>query len=171
MARGNIPAREPIGDSFEGVVLRAGGRTGLALRPYAEAEVQYSGAMIIRYGVRFLGKLHQSIVPGLVVLDYGDTLTGEEAWEFLIRRSNLHPRAEVVGYRDDGSEDMVFLRSLDFAVPPAVLLYADASSAAPFAQASALIAAEDALDQFPPRAREFLPRFSTTAEWQTGTLE
>ncbi|MBL8164360.1 MAG: hypothetical protein JNJ61_20395 [Anaerolineae bacterium] len=170
MARGSIPAREPVGDPFDGVVLRTGDKTGLALRPQQQAEVHYSGSMIVRYGVRFLGKLHQSIVPGLVVLDYGDMLTGEAAWDFLIKRSNLHPRAEIIGYRDDGSEDMVFLRTLDFAVAPAVLLYNDASTPSPFAQVSALIAAEDELETFPPRVREYLPRFSSAAEWQMETM-
>jgi hypothetical protein len=152
-------------------VLRAGDKAALALRPQANSEVLYSGTMIVRYGVRFLGKLHLSIVPGLVVLDYGDMLTGDAAWDFLLKRSNLHPRAEIIGYRSDGSEDMVFLRTLDFAVAPAVLLYNDASSTSPFAQASALIAADDELESFPPRVREYLPRFSSAAKWQMETPE
>ena len=66
--------------------------------------------MIVRYGVRFLGKPHLSVVPGLVAIDYGEMLIGEEAWIFLTKRSNLYPRAEVFGYRNDGHDDMITVK-------------------------------------------------------------
>jgi len=66
----------------------------LALQAIDGTPTVHSGTFTIRYGLRFLGKPHLSIVPGLVALDYGDMLVGAEAWEFITRRSNLHPRAE-----------------------------------------------------------------------------
>ncbi len=164
---GNIPERQPIGDLFTGVILQYGTEQLLASAPQPNIEITFSGTFVVRYGIRFLGKPHQSIVPGLVVLDYGDMLTGEEAWEFLLKRSNLHPRAEVVGYRNDGNEDMVFLRTLDFAVQPQVLIYVDESANKPLANPTALIT--QATDSLPARLPAYLPLYSTFSDWQAKT--
>ena len=123
-----------MSDAWNGLVLQIGAAQVLSLVPQRDATVIAIGNCVIRYGLRFLGKLHQSIVPGLVVLDYGDFITGEEAWDFLLNHSNLHPRAEVVGYRSDGSDDMVTIKTLDMAVDPEVLVYADPSDAVPIAR-------------------------------------
>lgn len=164
----SIPERAPISDSFTGLVLQYGTAQALALTPQPGAEILASGDFVIRYGVRFLGKLHQSIVPGLLVLDYGDMLTGEDAWEFLFKRSNLHPRAEIVGYRNDGSDDMVFLRTLDFAVNPAVLAYPNLEATKPLAHPTALIAT--VTDNLPSRLLEYLPIYASLDEWQNADI-
>ena len=163
MPKRTIPERAPIGDLFRGVVLQIDGKQLLAIDPQPGAEIIASGELIIRYGLRFLGKLHQSIVPGLVVLDYGEMLTGEEAWEFLLKHSNLHPRAEVVGYRNNGSEDMVFIKTLDMAVLPEALVYNDKTSTTPLAHPAVLIGPET--DGIPPRLLEYLPHYLTLADW------
>jgi len=160
----NIPERQPIGDLFTGVILQHGTAQALAFGSQPNIEPTFNGTFVVRYGIRFLGKPHQSIVPGLVVLDYGDMLTGEEAWNFLLKRSNLHPRAEVVGYRNDGSDDMVFLRALDFAITPEVLIFADEQSNKPIAYPTALIAEIDT--DLPTRLLEYLPHYPTFADWQ-----
>lgn len=155
-----IPERAPVSDPFTGALVRADGASALASSAMTGVEVVASGAFVIRYGVRFLGKPEQYIVPGLVVLDYGDMLTGEEAWGFLWHRSNLHPRSEVVGLREDGREDVVFFRSLDLSIPPRVLVY---EGGALLAQVTALIAGDTA--GLPPRLLEFLPRYSSLEDW------
>jgi hypothetical protein len=101
----------------------------------------------------------------LVALDYGDFLTGEEAWDFLVNRSNLYPRSEVLGYRNDGRDEMIVIKALDLSVPPEVLVYADASAISPIAKPTALLAPAETV--LPPRLLEFLPRFASLAEWQT----
>jgi len=159
-----IPERAPIEDHLTGVVFQAGPADGLALVPQPDTITLAQGPLIVRYGVRFLGKHHQSILPGLVVLDYGDMLTGEDAWDFLQNRSNLHPRAEVVGFRDDGRDDMVFVRQLDLAIPPQVLVFADAESNQPLARPRVLITPPDAA--LPPRLRAYLPHYESLALWQ-----
>lgn len=164
-----IPERHPIGDPVDGFLLRIADMVVFSMEPEAEAEVIASGRLIARYGLRFLGKLHLSIVPGLVVMDYGELLTGEEAWDFLLKRSNLHPRAEIIGYRNDGSDDMCFLRTLDMAVPPAVLLYANASDNQPLAQPTALIARPH--PALPERLMRYLPMYDSIAEWQNAAHE
>lgn len=160
----NIPERQPIADLFTGVILQQGTAQALAFGSQFNIEPAFSGTFVVRYGIRFLGKPHQSIIPGLVVLDYGDMLTGEEAWDFLLKRSNLHPRAEVVGYQNDGSDDMVFLRALDFAITPEVLIFADEQANKPIAHPTALIAEID--NDLPTRLLEYLPRYPTVADWQ-----
>lgn len=166
MSRNPIPERQPIGDPFTGAVIQAGNAQALALTVLDGVDVLYDGAMIIRYGVRFLGKPHLSVVPGLVVVDYGDMLTGEEAWRFLTRRSNLYPRAEVFGYRNDGRDEMMMVKNLDLALPAEVLVYADAAASTPIAKPKALIASDDAKNMLPPRLLENLPHFPSIAAWK-----
>lgn len=154
-----IPAREPIGDVVTGTVLRVDDRYVLELNPT-------ESAVVLRYAVPYLGKPHWAIVPGLVALDYGEMLTGEAAWDFLLKRSNLHPRADVVGYRNDGKDEMVTVKTLDLAQPIYVLAYADATATIPIAQIAAIIAPADA--PIPPRLLEFLPRYDSVIDWQAA---
>ncbi|HEX2619120.1 MAG TPA: hypothetical protein VHL11_03205, partial [Phototrophicaceae bacterium] len=70
-----IPERDPIGDPFSGVVLETHGKTLLALHPLSDTTLLHRGDFVIRYGVRYLGKPHLSLVPGLLALDYGEMLT------------------------------------------------------------------------------------------------
>lgn len=158
-----VPERNPIGDHFAGVVLEVAGKTLLALQPLAETTVLHSGDFVIRYGVRYLGKPHLALVPGILALDYGDMLTGEEAWDFLLKKSNLYPRADVVGYRNDGADEMLAVKWLDLALPLATLVYADAKAIKPLAQPVALIAADTT--GIAPRILEHLPLYASLTDW------
>jgi hypothetical protein len=150
-----IPPRAPIADSFGGALCRAGERYFLAVNPPSDAEIAAQG-VVLRYGARLLGKPFLSIVPGLIALERGEMMTGETAWEFLFRRSQLFPRAEVYGYLSDGKDHMLTVKWLDLALTPMVLAYADDSATAPLAEIAALVGRADA---FPSRAAEYLPRF------------
>jgi hypothetical protein len=163
MADKAIPERQPIGDAFSGVVLQSGERQALALTPHSGAQVVASGNLIVRYAIRYLGKPHLSIVPGLVALDYGDMLTGEDAWNFLLKRSVLHPRADVLGYRNDGVDEMIVVKLLDIAEPIDVYVYTDAAATIPSAHPTALIAPDDA--EVASRLLEYLPRYDTLHDW------
>lgn len=162
-----IPDRAPLGDSIAGTLLKAGSETLLLAGQTSVSdpgfEIIASGDFIIRYGVRFLGKPHLSVVPGLLALDYGDILTGEEAWEFLWNRSNLYPRSDVVGYRNDGTDEMIPIKKLDLALPPEILVYGDALAARPLASLQAIIAAKNTL--IPPRLSQYLPRHDSLTAW------
>ncbi|MFO7320782.1 MAG: hypothetical protein DIU68_003555 [Chloroflexota bacterium] len=160
-----IPEPSPVEDLFTGIVLRHGESSALATAPEAGLEIIASGDLIIRYAIRYQGKTHYAIVPGLVVMDYGDLLTGEEAWDFLIKRSNLHPRAEVAGIRNDGADDMVFVKQLDLAQPVEVLVYADRASRTPLARPTALIGTS--ASDFPQRLSAYLPLYPNVATWQS----
>ncbi len=159
-----IPDRNPIGDRFTGSVIQIGDFQALATLVPTDLEPVAFGSFVVRYGLRFLGKLHVSIVPGLLVLDRGEIMTSEEAWEFILKHSNLYPRSEVVGYKNDGTEDMVMLRTLDMAVAPEVLLYPDDKSTKPIAKPTALIAPD--LSDISERLLNYLPRYASLAEWQ-----
>ncbi len=164
-----IPERQPIGDSFAGVVLQSADIHLLATEPLEDLKIVASGEFTVRYAVPYLGKPHLSIVPGLVALDYGEMLTGEDAWEFLLQRSNLHPRADVVGYRNDGTDDMIVVKLLDLAEPIQVLAYDSATATMPIAPLAALIAADTS--RIPSRLTSHLPRFASLADWQSAHHE
>jgi hypothetical protein len=148
------------------MVLQFDGAFVLARSEYPGSEVITSGDLLIRYGVEILGKPHLSIVPGLVALDYGDMLTGEDAWHFLLKGSHLHPRADVIGYRSDGVDDMTVIKALDLAQPVHVLAYENAESIRPIARVSAIIA--DNREGIPPRLLAYLPDYPTITEWQAA---
>lgn len=155
-----IPPRAPAGDRFPGLLCRTAGRAVLAANPLADAELLARG-LVIRYGARLLGKPDQSIVPGLIALERGEMMTGDEAWAFLFKRSQLFPRAEVYGYRDDGTDDMLTVKWLDLALTPKVLAFADEAATVPLAEIAALIGPREA---FPARAADYLPVYETLDE-------
>lgn len=159
-----IPARAPIGDLFHGALIRIDQDTLLIDPAPASFTPLYQGTITLRYGVRFLGKPHLAIVPGLLALDYGDFLTGEDAWTFILKKSNLYPRADVVGYLQDGTDEMLPVKKLDLALPIMVLAYPDDQATRPIAQPQALIAADTSA--IAPRLLDYLPHFPTIADWQ-----
>jgi len=130
------------------------------------AETLASGPLLLRYGLVCLETPQLCLVPELVVMEYGELLNGEAAWDFLLHHSNLHPRAEVLGRRDDGEEDQLRVSRLDLAQTPRVLVWpADsAGRATPVARPQALIA--DAADSLPGRLRQFLPLYPSLADWR-----
>lgn len=160
----SIPERQPIADSFSGVVLRLDQTHLLAQMPQPGTEVVASGDLPVRYAVQYLDKPHLAIVPGLVALDYGEIITGEEAWDFLLNRSSLHPRADVVGYRNDGADEMVVVKLLDPVAPVQVYVYPSAADPTPIARVDALIAADTS--SIAPRLLDYLPRFESLEAWQ-----
>ena len=169
MPRSTIPERQPIGDSLSAAVIRMGAAELMVTAVPAGTEAIYQGVMIVRYGVRYLGKPHLSVVPGLVALDYGDMLTAEDAWDFLFRHSNLHPRAEVFGYRNDGRDEMITVKNLDLALPVEVLVYENEKAVTPVARPTAIIADDAQRAAIAPRLLEYLPCFATVAAWQAAT--
>lgn len=159
-----IPDPKPIGDLFTGHVIQVDDVQLIATTHHPEANTLASGTFVVRYGLRFLGKLHISIVPDMLILDYGEILTGEDAWEFLHKQSNRYPRSEVVGYRNDGMDDMVLIRALDMAVAPEVLVYDNPSAIKPIAKPTVLIAPTS--DHLPARLLNYLPHYASLAQWQ-----
>jgi hypothetical protein len=164
MPKQQIPDREPIGDAFKGIISRFDKQTILSTTPLASADMIAEGDFVIRYGITYLGKPQYSIVPDLVVVDYGDMIVGEDAWEFLTKQSNLYPRSDVLGYRNDGRDEMLVVKQLDLAIPFDVLAYETETDRTPIATLSAIIASEN--DAYPEKLLKYLPRYDTLADWQ-----
>lgn len=163
MSAPRIPARNPIGDTYDGVVISVGEYAVLAPAPISEYSILHQGEMIIRYGITFLGKPHHSIVPAILALDYGEFKTGEDAWQFIFKRSNLYPRADVVGYRNDGKDEMAVIKSLDLEFPLHVLVYEKLEATKPIARVRAFIG--DDTGNVNARILEHLAQYSTVNDW------
>lgn len=153
----DIPPRTPAADPFPGVLCRIHGTVVLTHAPPPDAEIIARGVEL-RYGARVLGKPSLSIVPGLIVLERGEMMTGDEAWAFLTKRSQLFPRAEVYGDLDTGADEMLYVKQLDLALPAKVLAYADGTATVPLAEATALLGQAGG---FPERAASYLPIYAT----------
>lgn len=160
------PKRKPYGESFDGVLLKINHHVLLARAPLPDTEVLHNGSFVLRYGIVYLEKPQYSIVPGLVALDYGEILAGEEAWHFLFHRSNLYPRADVLGYRNDGTDEMIVVKKLDFMQPITILVYADSQATIPLAQVTAAIAQNT--DGFPAWLLQYGTFYKTLADWQAA---
>jgi len=160
-----IPQREPVNELLSGTVSRVDRSFFLSSSLLPGAELIVQGEIILRYGIPYLFKPQWSIVPDLVVLDYGDTMAGELAWDFLMMSSHLYPRSDVLGYRNDGADEMVPLKQLDFDSPYDVFVYRAPGDREPLAKLSALIGS--ASDGFPERLLQHLPRFPSLGDWQS----
>ncbi|MCA9892619.1 MAG: hypothetical protein KC615_06525 [Anaerolineae bacterium] len=164
-----LPERQPVQEAFSGHIYVLEEQGLLASEPLADRAPLYRGAMLLRYGVEYLGKPQFCIMPELVAMDYGAALAGEEAWQFLFERSNLYPRADVVGYRNDGLDDMVVVKWLDLMAPVAVVAYASESDHVPIAWVRGFIGA--GFDTLPNYAKSYLPYFENVESWQATLHE
>ena len=164
----NMPPRQAIADVANGDIMQLGKHIILTDSP-GDHEPIARGKFIIRYGIAYLGKPQYSIVPDLVVLDRGDALNDEAAWDFLLHKSNLHPRADVLGYRNDGVDEMMTVKTLDLAQPVRVFAFAKEEHATPIAEVNVLITANP--DAYPERVREHLPHYTSLTEWQAARGE
>ena len=164
MKRKYAVQRQPIAERVSGFVTELEGQALLSPAELPEGKVVARGELILRYGITYMGKPHLSIVPNLVVADYGELLNGEAAWSFLMTSAHLYPRADVCGFRNDGTDDMVALKHLDFDYPFDVFIYHDARDDQPLTKLSALIATDPA--PISERLLRQLPRFHSLSAWR-----
>ncbi len=159
-----IPNRQPYGEMFTGVILALGDQKVIAFGPLLDVPSLHQGVFVLRYAVEYLGKPQYSIVPGLIALDSGEMLVGEEAWDFLLHRSNLFPRADVLGYRNDGEDDMIPIKRLDLVPPIHTLAYASEQATTPLADIAAVIATDEAA--LPPWLARYARRYPSLIDYQ-----
>lgn len=165
----NVPPQSPVGDTFNGVILKYATAYFLSPEPILQTEVIASGQWTVRYGLRYAEKPHVSIVPGLVAVDYGEMMTGDTMWDFITNRSNIYPRADVLGYRNDGESDMVVLKKLDLGLSYHVLVYADDTATTPQASINAIIHPNP--QQLSVRLQNYVPHFHTLSDWENRLNE
>ncbi len=164
MAKRKMPQGLPVAERVRGVVRRVGAAALFSACDIAEGELIAQGDLVIRYGITYLGKPHLSIVPELVAADYGELLSGEHAWGFLMRSGHLYPRADVFGWRNDGEDDMIALKLLDFDYPYDVFAYHQVEARQPCAKLAAMIAPDPSA--FPERLLKHLPRYESFSQWR-----
>ena len=163
MRKSASPERKPINDIVKGIVTQVGDAALLSIENLAQGEQIIAGEFALRYGIPYHGKYHLSIVPDLVVLDYGEMLTGERAWAFLMKSSHLYPRSDVLGFRNDGADEMVVIKHLDFDSPYDIFVYQEVDTYQPICRLDAIIGADVAA--FPARLLPHLPRFDSIYAW------
>jgi hypothetical protein len=158
-----LPQRLPIGDYFSGYLALVNQQHHvLSTLPFEHEAITIveQGEWVVRYGVVYLLESYKSIVPELLAFDTGGGLSGEEAWDFLFNKSNLFPRTDILGYREDGTEDMLPIKKLDVMHPVRTFIYADETTRMPIAQIHALIAPNELTA---PRILQSLPIYS---QWE-----
>jgi hypothetical protein len=160
----STPEREPISERVSAAVTHIGGRALLSHSSLAAGDELAHGEFTLRYGITYLGKPQFSIVPDLVVADYGEMLAGEAMWQFLMQSAHLYPRADACGLDRDGNEEVVVLKQLDFDHPYDVFVYRKRKDRIPLARLSAIITSDQT--QFPQRLLAHLPCFDSLDAWR-----
>lgn len=135
-----IPPLELVGDTIQASLytLEHGLLLAFGTPPRLPASALHRphGPLMVRYALPYL-RAEQAIVPGLFASEYGAMLVGREAWDYTWHHNNLHPRADLLGFRTDGQEDQIMLRDLDFGRGVEVWVYATAEARIPLAQITA----------------------------------
>lgn len=159
-----MPERQPISERISAFVTCIDGISLLSLNALASGDLLAHGDLFLRYGITYLGKPQLSIVPDLVVADYGEILVGEAMWQFLMQSAHLYPRADACGVDKDGNEAIIVLKQLDFDHPYDVFVYRNDRTRKPLARLSALIAKDQS--RIPRRLLTHLPRFDSLEAWR-----
>jgi len=116
------------------------------------------GEFVIRYAIPVLVPPGISLIPGLFVSERGEMLTGREAWDYLQKRFQLHPRADVIGSLPDGVPLQLLVRALDFGASMQAFIYRDPLPAAPLAALSLIVASDEMYAGLPDLLRRYVPR-------------
>lgn len=155
-----IPSPEYISESVEGAVYDLPAATALLLGTPPALLAAYTprlqGMLTLRYGIPCLTPATDAIVPGLMVGEKGGTLTGREAWDYMLRRFQMHPRADIIGVRSNGQTAQVWLRELDFGAAIKVFVYASPQTMTPTVAVTALVIGMDA-NPLPELLAQYLP--------------
>src|SRR5215831_4035653 len=155
----SIPAPELIGESVEGAVYELSGNNILVFGAVPESLAGRAplirGTLTVSYGLPLLTPPTEAIIPGLFVAEKGGILVGREAWDYIQSNFQIHPRADVVGKRPDGSDIQVFVREIDFGRDVRVFVFSAPEVTKAVAEVTGLIAEASAV---PDLLGKYLPR-------------
>src|SRR5438552_34437 len=122
-----IPTPELISEAIDGAVYNLLGANALVLGETPEKLANHRplivGPLIVRYALPLLEPASEAVIPGLFAAEKGGMLVGREAWDYIQRQFQMHPRADVVGLGANGKPTQVFLRQIDFGAPVRVFVY------------------------------------------------
>jgi hypothetical protein len=155
----STPTPELIGEAINGAVYDLPGGTTLVVgtipSELAELKPRLSGSLIARYAIPLLDPPTDAVIPGLIAGERGGILVGQEAWDYIQKHFQVHPRADVVGLHLDGSPAQHFLREVDLGATVRVLIYDSETATVAAAEVTALIANEN--EPLPELLIRYLP--------------
>jgi hypothetical protein len=157
-----IPDPEYVVECVEGAVYDLSSGSILVVGPIPNAlrnhQPQIAGNIVLRYGLTTLIPVGDVLIPGLLAAEKGGMLTGREAWDFLQRQFQMHPRADVVGVGLMGQPVQKLVREIDFGIPVRVFAYGSYDQAIPSAELNGMVVMDDA--NMPTLAAQYLPQVS-----------
>lgn len=116
--------RPPYHDVVGGSLLRIGEEQALNVLIIGESSRQlpgeqlYSGEMYLRYGLVYLYKETDALIPQYALDDFRREYHAADALDFLYEKGERFPRADVVGIRvPDGTKTQAYAKELDHARP------------------------------------------------------
>lgn len=92
--------------------------------PPPQADLVCQGEVVLRYGIELLHSPH-CIIPAYFESENGAIRKGRAAWDFIWAKSQLYPRADVIGWRSDGQPLALLLKDLDLSEAVSIWAYAD----------------------------------------------
>jgi hypothetical protein len=153
------PTPELIGEAINGAVYDLPGGTTLVIGavPGALADLhpRLSGSLIARYALPLLDPPTDAVIPGLIAGERGGILVGREAWDYIQKHFQVHPRADVVGLYLDGSPAQHFLREIDLGATVRVLIYDSETAKVAAAEVDGLVAHN--IESLPELLTKYLP--------------
>jgi hypothetical protein len=155
-----IPTPELIGETVNGAIYELPRGTVLVVGETPDSLANYktvvAGLLMVRYALPLLEPASEAVIPGLFAAEKGGMLVGREAWDYIQRQFQLHPRADVIGLGIDGSPKEVFLRQIDFGAPVRVLVYNRLDATTPVAEVETLVIGK-ASPELPELLSKYLP--------------
>lgn len=153
------PTPELIGEAINGAVYGLAGGTTLVIGAVpdvlADLKPHLNGSLIARYAIPLFDPPTDAVIPGLIAGERGGILVGREAWDYIQKHFQVHPRADVVGLHLDGSPAQHFLREIDLGALVRVLIYENDTAKLATAEVDALIA--DGVEPLPDLLTKYLP--------------
>lgn len=110
----------PLAEKFDYVAFEWGGRRLLAAGPGANRLASFGRHAFTPVCLRYAFLLYtsrQPFFPTLAADDLGVRYKDLQAFDWLSESGLLYPRADAVGVHADGTQDQLFLKELDLAVP------------------------------------------------------
>jgi hypothetical protein len=157
-----IPDPDYIAEPVEGsIYVLPGGAilvVGTPPQTLANRQPLITGEIVLRFGLSLLIPPGDVLIPGLLAAEKGGMLTGREAWDFLQRQFQMHPRADVVGVGLMGQPVQKLVREIDFGIPVRVFAYGNYDQASPSAELNGMVMVDDA--NMPTLAAQYLPQVS-----------
>ena len=155
MSPSGLPAQDYVTDYVTGTI--SGSHLYIDLDS-PEEPLLVQGRFALRYAIPVLVPPGTAIIPGLFVSERGQTMTGRECWDYLQKRFQLHPRADVLGITPEGAPVQFWVRTLDFGAAVQVWAYSDPPEKVPIVQLTVIYASDVAYTALPDLVKRYLPR-------------